>query len=180
MKKTIIAAIALFAFLSFPVCQTPPKAVQEPVIENIKELEIVETAEIMEVLPEPQSPLPGAASMRIQSIDSNRAIINVIVNFENPNVFEIPSPRILYNYQLNRISFIRGMIESEKPLAASSVTPVSFRLMVSYADLFRSFTSFRNLSEVPSLLTLVCEFANPVYNERMTSLEIPGILPIRR
>ena len=131
-------------------------------------------------LPIPQAPKLGAATVNIDSIDLTKAELLVTVNVENPNVFEIPAPVITYNYQLNRNSFIRGRIENDKPLAPSSVTPLNFRLIVTYSDLFRSFASLMRESQVNSLLVLDLNFGIPLFDGPVYNLQIPGTLPIRR
>jgi len=95
---------------------------------------------------------------------------------ENTNVFEIPPPKITYDYQLSRNSFIKGIIESDRLLAASSVTPVFFRLVVNYSDLYRSNRTLRNsnLAELPSLLIMTCEL------DEVMNFELTGTLPLVR
>jgi len=131
-------------------------------------------------LPIPQLPQVRAPTMRMENANITRAIINVTVNVQNPNQFEIPTPRITYDYQLNRNSFIRGNIESEGVLAANSTTPVVFQLIVTYADLYRSFSALRNLFEVPSLLILTCDFGMPALSSEPIRFEVAGTLPVLR
>ena len=131
-------------------------------------------------LPLPQLPLISQPNMVIESVDYSKAEIQVTINVENPNAFEIPSPKFFYDYQLNRKSFIKGNIEDEKPLAPSSVTPVKFRMVVNYADLFRTFSTFSFTRETASLLVLTCDFGIPVFSGESRRFEIPGTFPIRR
>jgi len=131
-------------------------------------------------IPLPQLPRISAPTMRMENANVTRAIVNVTVNVQNPNPFEIPTPAITYDYQLNRNSFIKGNVESEKPLAASSSTPVNFQLVVTYADLFRSFTAMRNLFEVPSLLIVTCDLGMPMLRRDPLRFEVGGTLPILR
>lgn len=131
-------------------------------------------------LPIPQLPVLSAPVLTIESIDLTRTEILVTVNVENPNIFELPSPKFSYDYQLNKNSFIKGNIEDEKPLAPSSKTPLSFRMVVNYADLFRSFASMLTAREAASLLVLNCDFGIPFFSGENKRFEVPGILPIRR
>jgi LEA14-like dessication related protein len=155
----------VFVCLVFVTCKTSTPVFFEPV-----EPEIEQEVES----PVTQFPQMNGASMEIQNIDSNRAVIIVSVNFDNPNSFEVQSPRIVYNYFLNRNSFVRGIIENETSLAPVSTTLVSFRMVVNYTDLFRSFPAFRNLNQVPTLIVLACEFDGEIKN-----WEINGVLPLR-
>jgi LEA14-like dessication related protein len=118
--------------------------------------------------------------MRMENANITRAIINVTVNVVNPNPFEIPVPRITYDYLLNRSSFIKGNIESQTPLAPLSTTPVVFQLIVTYSDLFRSFSAMRNLFEVPALLIVTCDFGIPAFSGEAMRFEVAGTLPILR
>jgi len=118
--------------------------------------------------------------MVINKIDSIKAEILVTVDFNNPNKYEIPSPTINYNYHINRNSFIKGMVESSKYLAASSTTQVEFRLFVFYPDLYRSNHRLRtsNMAEVPSLLVMTYDFDDYGFNKEKVTFEIPGTLPL--
>jgi LEA14-like dessication related protein len=129
-------------------------------------------------LPIPQVPKLSTPSMRIDRADLTRVEILASVNVENPNVFELPPPRIAYDYFVNRNSFIKGTIETPGPLAASSVTPVTFRLIVTYVDLLRTFSNLSSLSEIPSLLNMTFDFAMPVFSGEPFSLQVPGTLPL--
>jgi LEA14-like dessication related protein len=131
------------------------------------------------IVPLPQLPRLTMPSMRIESSNITRTEILVTINVENPNPFEIPSPRISYDYQLNRNSFISGQRESE-PLAASSITPIVFPITVNYADLFRSFTTLLTAREAASMLILTCDFNIPIFNVEPMRYEIAGTLPILR
>jgi LEA14-like dessication related protein len=129
-------------------------------------------------IPFPQLPRITSPSMRLGNTSTSGVEVLVTVNFENPNTFDFPSPKITYNYMLNRNSFIRGIIEDEGPLAASATTPIVFRLMVNYADLFRSFASLITASQVSSQLTLSCDFGIPFIN-RQLNLDLSGSIPLR-
>jgi len=189
MNTKILTAIILFcAILIISTCKTSAPA-PEPVQELEQPASAVEpSAEAVltvEYKKEPSIPVPpqvDKASMRIGTIDSNRAEIVVTINVENPNVFEILPPIITYDYHLNRNSFIRGIIESENPLAASSVTPVVFRLFVSYSDLYRSYRHLRssNLTEIPSFLTMTCDYENPDFTWEILKFELADTLPLIR
>ncbi|MCL2180941.1 MAG: LEA type 2 family protein [Treponema sp.] len=130
-------------------------------------------------LPLPQLPRLNMPTMRIESTDMTRTVILVTMNIENTNAFELPSPRITYDYQINRSSFIRGGVENLRPLAASSVTPVNLRLQVNYADLLRAFSSLVSSREAASLLTFSCDFGVPFLGGPQRQ-EIAGVLPIPR
>jgi len=131
-------------------------------------------------LPLPQLPSINSPTMVIEKVDFSKAEILVTVNVENPNAFEIPAPKIFYDYQLNKKSFIKGNIENETILAPSSVTPVKFRLIVNYSDLFRTFTNLGHTRETASLLVLTCDFGIPVFSGETRQFQISGVFPLRR
>ncbi|MCL2411958.1 MAG: hypothetical protein FWC97_09990 [Treponema sp.] len=162
-----ITGVAFCGLLAFAGCRTVA-SVQQPLIEQ-------EKSAVKEEVAAAQLPQRIGASMMVQSVEAHRAVVVVTVYFDNPNLFEIPAPRIVYNYSLNRNSFIRGIVNDASPLAGSAVTPVSFRLIVNYTDLFRSFPRLRNLNQVDGLVTLSYELGDELVN-----LEIAGVLPLRR
>jgi len=131
------------------------------------------------VLPLPQLPRFSRPTVTLDKRDAARAELLVSVNIENPNVFQLPSPKISYDYLLNRTSFIKGVAETEAPLAPSSTTTLNFRLVVTFADLFRSFASLLTAREVSSLLNLTCDFGIPIFSGDSIKLEFPGTLPLR-
>jgi LEA14-like dessication related protein len=131
-------------------------------------------------IPLPQLPRITMPTKRVGNINATRAEIIVTMNVENPNMFPIPSPRIIYDFQLNRNSFIRGNVENDEPLAASATTPVNFLMVVTYADLFRSFASLLLAREATSLLVMTCDFNIPVLNIEPMRFEVAGTLPIMR
>jgi LEA14-like dessication related protein len=131
-------------------------------------------------LPLPQLPLISVPVMVMDNVGNSKTEILVTVNVENPNVFEIPSPKFSYDYQLSKKSFIWGIAENKAPLAPNSVTPVQFRLIVNYADFYRSFSNVAYTREAGSLLVLTCDFGIPVFSGESRRFEIPGSFPIRR
>jgi len=131
-------------------------------------------------LPIPQLPRIRTPSMRMEKADTTRAEINVTVNVENPNPFELPIPRIEYEYQLNKNSFIKGNLENEGALAANKVTPVTFKLIINYADLFRNFPSLLSAFQANSLLIITCDYRLPALSREPERFEVSGTLPVLR
>jgi len=171
MKKYLLLAVVIIVFLALMNCKTPAPAPE------------VGAPAAVELEPRiPQAPHIDVASMRIENINSNRAMILVTINVENTNVFEIPSPTITYDYWLDRNSFIKGIIESDTLLAASSITPVEFRLFVFYADLYRSNRLLRTsrAHEIPSKLVMTCNYDIPVIDFQPMFFELTGTLPLLR
>jgi LEA14-like dessication related protein len=162
-SKQVIYKIALAVNFSFPVFG-----------------EKVWNFDFQGEIPIPQLPVLSTPVLIIDSIDLIKVELLVTMNIENPNMFELPSPKFSYDYQLNRNSFIKGNIENEAPLAPSSVTPLNFRMVVNYADFFRTFTSLLTAREVASLLIINCDFGIPFFGGESKRFEVSGSLPIRR
>ena len=131
-------------------------------------------------IPLPQLLQIGRPSLRMENADTTRAIMTVSMSVTNPNPFELPVPVINYDYLLNRNSFIRGEINKDIKLAPNAATPITFQLIVTYADLFRSFSSFRNLFEVSSQLIVTCDLGMPYFRSDPIRYELSGTLPIFR
>jgi LEA14-like dessication related protein len=130
------------------------------------------------VFPVLQMPKLSMPSMKIDRIDFTRAELLFTVNVENPNEFDLPSPKLAYDYLVNNNSVIRSTLENSAPIAAAAVTPLIIRLEVQYADLYRSFQALRNVGEAPSKLSLTSDFALPAFAGNTFLTEIPGSLPL--
>ena len=131
-------------------------------------------------LPLPQAPRLNSPSIRLGDINLTRAELIVSMNFENPNTFTLPAPKITYNYMVNNNSFIRGTLDNLGTLAASATTPINFRLQVTYADLFRSFAALMTQSNVATNLDFTCDFGFADYGWNTLNNVLPFTLPIRR
>jgi LEA14-like dessication related protein len=129
-------------------------------------------------VPLPQIPKLSAPEFRLEKADSRMAEFFVSVNVENPNAFELPPPRITFNYQVNNTSFIRNTVNNRAPLAASSVTPVVFGLAVYYTDIFRVLPGLMTSNNVSSALDINLDFAVPFFRGETFHLQIPGSLPL--
>jgi len=130
-------------------------------------------------IPLPQVPSFSMPSMRVENSDLSGVTILVSVNVENPNIFDLPPPRLSMEYSLNNSPFFSSTMETESPLRAGSVTPIAFRFSVRFADVFLRFINLRNLREVSSQLSLSFDFATPAFLGEQFNLRIPGTLPLR-
>jgi LEA14-like dessication related protein len=97
---------------------------------------------------------------------------------ENPNSFNLPSPKLAYDYLVNKNSFIKSSIASTTPLAAGAVTAIPIKISVNYMELFQKFASLRSLGEAPSLLSLKSDFSIPAFAGESFQTETGGSLPI--
>jgi len=131
-------------------------------------------------IPMPQLPKISAPVMRVEKMDLTMVEWFISLNVENPNTFELPQPKITFNYQIDNRSFIQNTLSNKGPLAASSVTPIVFGLAVYYADIFRVFNNLRNSANVQSQLDITFDFGVPVFSGENFSLHIPATLPISR
>jgi len=131
-------------------------------------------------LPMPQLPKISAPVMRVEKADLTMVEWYVSFNVENPNPFELPQPKIAFNYQINNRTFLQNTLPNKGPLASSSVTPVVFGLLVYYADLFRVFSDLRTAANVQSQLDVTFDFGVPVFSGENISLRIPASLPLNR
>lgn len=131
-------------------------------------------------LPMPQLPKISAPVMRVEKMDLTMVEWYISVNVENPNAFELPPPKIAFNYQIDNRSLIQNTLANKGTLAPSSVTPVVFGLVVNYADLFRIFSNLRSSANVQSQLDISFDFGVPVFSGENFNLNIPALLPIFR
>ena len=131
-------------------------------------------------IPIPQIPLFTAPSVRIENTNLLGAEVVFSVNIQNPNSFNLPSPRITYDYQLNGSSFIRGGSDNTGPLAANSTTPITLRVGISYADVIRTFANLITANQVSSSFNFTCDFDIPAFMGEAIRLDVPGTLPLPR
>ena len=125
-----------------------------------------------------QLPRLSMPSMRFDSLDFTKADILVSFNVENPNPVDLPPFSFVYNYFVDRNSFIQSSVENNAPLAAAAITPVVIRLSVNYANLYRTFQTLLNSGEAPSLISLSGDFGIPAFSGDAFKLDIPGSLPL--
>ena len=130
------------------------------------------------VFPVLQMPKFSAPSFKIDHLDFTKAELLFTVNVENPNPFDIPSPKMAYDYFVNNNSFIKSSVELTAPIAAAAVTAVPIRLTVNYTDLYKTFQSLLNTGEVPGLLSLNTNFNIPAFSNEPRRVDIPGSLPL--
>lgn len=130
------------------------------------------------VFPVLQLPKLSAPSMKIDHLDFTKADLLFTVNVENPNPFDLPSPKMAYDYFVNNNSFIKSSIPLTAPLAAGAVTAVPIMITVNYADLYKTFQALRNLGEAPCLFSLKSDFSIPAFADESRRTEIPCSLPM--
>jgi LEA14-like dessication related protein len=130
------------------------------------------------VLPVIQIPRLARPSVKFNKIDFTGAEMSFRVEIENPNSFEIPFPKMNYDYSVNKNSFIKSSVAAPAALAAGAATPVDIQFRVVYTDLYRTFQALRNTAEVPSLLALTGSFPVPAFSGETALLEIPASLPL--
>jgi len=130
------------------------------------------------ILPVLQAPKVSRPSLKIDKLDFTKAELLFSMDVENPNIFEIPMPKMDYDYKVNNNSFIRSSVQTGSALAAGAVTPVMVRLAVNYQDLFQSFHSLSSLNEVSSLLSMRSDFGIPALPEAPALMEQAISLPL--
>ena len=123
---------------------------------------------------------PGLTSpvMEVIKVDAATVELYVSVNVENPNIFELPAPRLNFDYRVYDTSILRHSLNNSGPLAPSSVVPVVFGLLIYYTDLFRILPMVRAEIEAPGQLNLSMDFPVPAFNGETFNLQIPGMLPL--
>ena len=125
-----------------------------------------------------QEPMFASPIMEVLKGDAATVELYVSVDIENPNVFELPEPRLIFNYEVYDTLIMRRRLNSNGPLAPSSVMHVVFGLLIYYTDLFRILPMVQTEREAPGQLNLSMDFSVPAFNEDTFNLQIPGILPL--
>jgi len=130
-------------------------------------------------LPLPQIPRLTAPAIRFERMDLSGTTVVFTVNVQNPNPFELPSPRINFDFQVNRTSVVNSTTTAD-PLRPNSTTPVSMRFTVYQADLVRVLAA--NLLTAGSIacnLNVSFDFGIPAFGSDPVTLQVPGTLPLR-
>jgi len=130
-------------------------------------------------IPLPQAPRLASPTIRLGDRNSTRAELVVSMNFENPNAFPVPAPKINYDYRINNNSFIRGTVDNQAPLAANTTSTISTRIQVTYTDLIRSFATLATASQVSSSFNFSCDFGLAQYGWTVLNSALPFTLPLR-
>ena len=130
------------------------------------------------VFPVLQLPKITMPTVKFEKLDFTKADLLFTLNVENPNDFDLPSPKMAYDYLVDKQPFVKSTIVGGAVLAAAAVTPVIISLSVDYADLFKNFQSLRNQSEAPSLFSLKGDFGLPAYAGESFQTETPVTLPL--
>ena len=131
-------------------------------------------------IPLPQLPRLNAPSISFERVDLTRTTVIFSVNVQNPNPFELPPPKINFDFQVNRTSVVNSSTTTAGALAPNSTTPVSMRFTVNQADLVRVLAA--NLLAAGSIacnLTVAVDFGIPAFGSETVSLQVPGTLPLR-
>jgi LEA14-like dessication related protein len=131
-------------------------------------------------IPMLQIPRVNSPSMRIVRTDLTMVEFAVTVNVENPNAFQLPAPKINFDYRVNNTSILRNNFENRSPLAPSSVTPLVFGIAVYYSDLFRIIPGLRTSGSATGVLDMTFDFGIPAFRNENINLQIPGNLPLSR
>jgi len=129
------------------------------------------------VFPVLQIPKLSAPSLKIDKLDFTKANLLFTINVENPNKFDLPSPKIAYDYLVNNNSYIKSSMTAV-PLAAAAVTPVIIGLTVNYADLYRMFQNLRTMGEAPGLLSIEGDFGIPALANNKFASQAASSLPL--
>ena len=131
-------------------------------------------------IPLPQIPRLSSPSIRFEKPNLANTTVIFTVNVQNPNLFELPSPKINFDFQVNRTSVLNNSISLDSALMPNSTTPVSMQFTVNQADLVRVLAAnLLTASSVSCNLNTSFDFGIPALGNDPVSLQVPGTLPLR-
>ena len=161
--KSFIIIVGIYIFVSFTACKSPPPPPPEPVVEL------------------PQAPVFTLQDIRVESINKTMVELYISVDLENPNGFELPQPKLAFDYQVFETSIIRSRLRNHGTLPALSTTNVEFGVIVYYKDLYYVFPELQRLRfrEASSTLKLTCDLGVPVKDDELTNLKVSYTLPLQ-
>ena len=131
-------------------------------------------------IPLPQIPRLSTPSLRFERADLTSTTVVFTVNVQNPNSFELPPPKINFDFQVNRTSVLNSSTSAASALMPNSTTPVSVRFTVNQADLVRVLAAnLLTASSISCSLSTSFDFGIPAFGSEPVSLQVPGTLPLR-
>ncbi|MCL2210029.1 MAG: LEA type 2 family protein [Treponema sp.] len=125
-----------------------------------------------------QLPKISAPSIRVNTANLSGVEFAISMNVENPNGFQLPAPKINFDYKVNNTSLLRNTFTNRSELGANSVTPVIFGIHVLYSDLFRVLPALRTSISASSELDMTFDFGIPAFKDELVKLLLPANLPI--
>lgn len=129
------------------------------------------------IIPLPQIPKLSRPSISIAKADLSMVEFVVSVNVENPNSFQLPAPKIAFDYKVSGTSILKNTHRESASLEPSSVKPVAFALGVYYTDLLRVLPGLFTSGSASSLLDMSFDFGIPAFSGDNFNLQIPGSIP---
>jgi LEA14-like dessication related protein len=130
------------------------------------------------VLPLLRAPIISAPSFAIADLDFTGVGILCTFDVENPNEFPIPSPRIAWDYLVDKTSLAKNTREDPRLLPAKTVSPVDIRVDIDYADLYGAVRSLADSAEAPFVMNLSAAFSLPGLEDTGEALDIAGTIPL--
>lgn len=129
-------------------------------------------------LPLLQMPRFSDMNIALDTIDFKGVSFACTFNVENPNVFDIPLPKMDWDYKVNQASFISSSIASGGAIAAATVTPITIKLSIEYAKLYGMFQALNTAGEASGDLGVTSDPEIPAFAEETTSQQGSNKIPL--
>ena len=154
--KRIFGAIAAFLILPFiftvTSCQTIGNFIQEPKV--------------------------SVSSVDLDKISFSGADMICHLDVQNPNGFDIPFPQVDWELFINSGSFISGTLTNSSKLAANKTVTVDVPFSVTYAGLYKSFSSLMDSTEASYRIALALKFPTVLLSDKTFNLDFSGTIPL--
>ena len=125
-----------------------------------------------------QDPKVSLNSVELKEITFNGVDLVARVDVENPNGFSIPLPKISWELSINEESFVQGLVENKQSIRSRRKLTLDLPLNISYAGLYRAFSSLIDEDEAAYNLGLQITFPLPAIEDKVFNLGFSGQLPL--
>jgi LEA14-like dessication related protein len=131
--------------------------------------EIAIPKEFSGAVPLVQMPKFSKAAVSISKLDFEGFEMLCTFDVENPNIFDIPFPKLNSDYSISSASLIKTDIETPPILAANASSPITIRGGLKFADVFSAVPSLGNVTETAGAMAIaVGALAIPAFADSET------------
>jgi LEA14-like dessication related protein len=127
-----------------------------------------------------QLPRLNPPSIKFGTVSLSGMDILISFDFENPNDFDLPSPKIDFDYQVNGSSIIGGGSKMPgKPLAKSTTTTIEQPLDISFANISLAAATAITTGHADNAFSYSCDFGLEALGGNILNTVLPVKIPVK-
>jgi len=109
-----------------------------------------------------QEPVVTVKDLNVVSLDGGGAGMELYLNVENPNAFDVSLQGYSYDLKVMALSLAKGGAREEVKFPSRAATDLRIPIRISYADLLEILKRQPNPDDIPYQLTAGLDLATPV------------------